>query len=804
MLTLTAAACALLLTDFIRMKDPGLVIGEAARTEVKAPFTFSFPDESATRHLQDEAADKVPLVYDHDALLRNRLQERVAASFAAGRTAYLAASLAQMAEGEETRSDEQEPVEAAAGEELPGEVIAQLGQDFVAELGLSLSPDEVQTIVRSGFDESIEDLAKEWLGEGMRDMVVTDRSVLPVESRDLTIVRQGFDGPSEETLRDLTRIRTAETARKDVAYRVLGANGEHPPAYIEAAEAIARAGVRGNLTYNEAETELRRDTARDGITPVVLTVAKGTTLVREGDVTSEQQFELVETMQVVRGEKKVWTVTGSLFVFCVLLFVSVTLFARGYIKKFSSRPRDIEAAGLLLLLIMVLARLVVEISAPVAAAASIDISPNTLWFLVPAAGAALLVRILINSETALVFTLVTSLLLGMLMGQSALFAAYFVVSSVTAASAIGKKRERKAILRAGVFTGVVNAAFVLVVGLVQLNLVDAAGGGNEVTPHWDALFAFMGGVISAFLVLGLVPLFELTGFDTDLKLLELGNLDHPLLRNLMLRAPGSYHHSVMVGTLAEASAEAIGANALQARVCAYFHDIGKAVRPQYFVENQRDGINRHSRLTPHQSARVIIDHVRDGKAIAIKHQLPKPIIDQIVMHHGTGLVHYFYAQAKAKDPNVDPNDFRYPGPKPNTREAGIVMLADKVEAACRSIREPNPENVSGMIQKIINSVMAEGQFDEVPLTVKELVVIAQTLKETVLAIHHHRIEYPEPPGGEASGGSPGREVSLDEPATSDPVITLEIATPDYESPEYLPAQEEGGSPGRPRRGLDGK
>jgi hypothetical protein len=321
----------------------------------------------------------------------------------------------------------------------------------------------------------------------------------------------------------------------------------------------------------------------------------------------------------------------------------------------------------------------------------------------------------------------------------------------------------------------------------------------------------MGGVVSAFLVLGLVPLFELTGFDTDLKLLELGNLDHPLLRNLMLRAPGSYHHSVMVGTLAEAAAEAIGANALQARVCAYFHDIGKAVRPQYFVENQRDGINRHSRLTPHQSARVIIDHVRDGRAIALKHQLPKPIVDQIVMHHGTGLVHYFYAEAKAADPATDPNDFRYPGPKPNTREAGIIMVADKVEAACRSIREPTPENVSAMIQKIINSVMAEGQFDEVPLTVKELVVIAQTLKETVLAIHHHRIEYPEPPGV-------GRklETTLDEP-TSEPVITLELNAPeltetsldeppeavDYESTDYLPGTSPE-SPGRRRRGVDGK
>ena len=631
----------------------------------------------------------------------------------------------------------------------------------------------------------------------MKDMVVTDRSVLPAQARDLTVARLGFEGATEERVSDLSTIRTAEEARTQVALRVRETYGEDQPDHVRVAQAIARAAVRGNLSYNEIETEARRQTARRGINAVVLSVARGTTLVRSDDVVTEHQFDVVATMHEVRGEKKVWTVSGSLFVFCTLLFMSVVLFSGSYIKKFSTLPRDIEACGLLVVLVLGIARLIVEVSGPVAAAASVELGPSALWFLVPAAGAALLVRILINSETALVFTLVSALLLGMLMEQSVLYVSYFVVSSVTAAGAIGKKRERKAILRAGVFTGVVNAAFVLVVGLVQLNMVDTVGAGLAMTPGWDALFAFFGGVLSAFLVLGLVPLFELTGFDTDLKLLELGNLDHPLLRNLMLRAPGSYHHSVMVGTLAEAAAEAIGANALQARVCAYFHDIGKAVRPAYFVENQRDGYNRHDRLTPHQSARVIIDHVRDGRAIAVKHQLPKPIVDQIVMHHGSGLVHYFYAQARAADPNVDPNDFRYPGPKPNSREAGVIMLADKVEAACRSIPEPSPDNVSAMIQKIINSVIAEGQFDECPLTVKELVIIAQTLKETVLAIHHHRIEYPEPPSRAQAGP---------DETTSDAVITLELASPDlgetsldelpphneddeavdYESPEYLP------------------
>lgn len=418
---------------------------------------------------------------------------------------------------------------------------------------------------------------------------------------------------------------------------------------------------------------------------------------------------------------------------------------------------------------------------------------ESLWYLTPVAGAVLLLRILVNTEAALVFAAVAAVLAGIVMDQGVLFAAYFLVSSVTASWAVGRHRERRAMLRAGFITGLVNTAFVLALALLRLNLQGMEAVGSVA---WSLAFAFLGGLAAGFLVLALVPLFELAGFVTDLQLLELANLDHPLMRNLMLRAPGSYHHSVMVGALAEAAAEAIGANALQARVCAYFHDIGKAVRPQYFVENQTDGINRHERLTPYQSAQVIIDHVRDGGAIARQHKLPRPILDNIFMHHGDGLVPYFFRRAREQDPSVDVADFRYPGPKPNTREAGIIMLADKIEAACRSIRHPTPETISEMIQRIINSVMAEGQLRDCPLTLKELYTIAETFKTTVLAIHHHRIAYPDKPLPTARQAA-GPEL---EPPR-DPVITLEIPAAELAS-SLNTRVGEGGSPLRLRRDDD--
>jgi putative nucleotidyltransferase with HDIG domain len=299
-------------------------------------------------------------------------------------------------------------------------------------------------------------------------------------------------------------------------------------------------------------------------------------------------------------------------------------------------------------------------------------------------------------------------------------------------------------------------------------------------PLWDMGIAFLAGNLSAIMVLGMVPMFEQVGFVTDYKLLELTNLNHPLLRQLMLRAPGSYHHSVIVGSLAEAAAESIGCNALMTRVSCYFHDIGKAVKPNYFIENLRDAPNPHERLKPQQSARIIINHVLDGEALARQYKLPKPILDGILMHHGTGIIQYFYAKAvEAAEEGmvVDPDDFRYPGELPNTREAGIIFLADRVEAACRTLPDPTRESIDGMIEKLVNSAVTDGQLMECSLTISELYTVMDTFTETLLGIYHHRIEYPGmpemPPKGDQ--GSKSASITLDvgaQPATDESGVAL--------------------------------
>lgn len=764
MLVLVSVACALLLTDFLRVPDVDWKVGEVAGLDVRAPFPFRYVDQDTTQARQRAASEAIPPVFEHDTAASAQLQIRVSNAFEAARQRHASTMAAATASGQD---------------DLSPESLQGLSSAFIKQVGLELDAAQVIPIAAKGFPKESEALINELIADAMSGLVVGSRSVLPAKAP-VSVIRK--PAREEALLDSFDGVITAEDAAQGLHIYALQHFGDADPVQLRAAKAVAEAAIHGNLSSAPDLTQRRQKAASEAVPEVVVSVERGTALVRQGDIVTAHQLQQLQVMQSAHADSGPLLVTGSLAVFCLLLLASVYWFAGNYIKKFSLSHRETEAAGLLLVFTLVLARLVLSLSDTLAAAGEVPV--QVLWFGVPLAGAALLVRILINSETALVFAVVASALTGLLMEQSVLYAAFFVVSSVTAAGAVGMSRERKAILRAGLITGLVNAALVLVIHLIQSNVGE--GSLQQISPVWAVGAAVVGGILSGFLVLGLVPLFELMGFDTDLKLLELANLDHPLLRNLMLRAPGSYHHSVMVGTLAEAAAEAIGANALQARVASYFHDIGKAVRPQYFIENQRDGINRHERLTAHQSARVIIDHVRDGGLIAKKHKLPKVIVDNIYMHHGTGTVHYFLRQAQADNPQVNPEDFRYPGPKPNTREAGVIMLADKIEAACRSIKEPTPERVATMIQRIINSVMAEGQFDECPLTVKELRTIAEVFQKTVLAIHHHRIEYPD------AAIAPGEKLPEAPKGAGDPVITLELNTGDLDLPaedKELPAED---------------
>ena len=748
---------ALLLVEYVRVPTSSYAFGEVADRDIRATQPFNYTDWEESLERERRAEESVLPVYDYNATSASRLQERTHRAFETARNRYTDALLVARMEGRE-----------AVGEK----VLNEIARDFLSELELSLSPTELQSIVDARWPERIDQLTSELIGWGMQGYIVADQALLPAGSPPLSVVRIFPDYQDEIRLDDYDQIKVPADVRQLLSLYVIEQTALNEPPHVRRlALTLARAAVRPNFSYNQLLTEDRRRDKRDKAAEVIIQVQRGTAIIREGDVLTRQQVEMLNALQENQAGYGLFGVLMALVSFCGLLFVTLYNFGAEFIKKFSTRPEDIEAIAFLALLTALLARLFVVASVPLAGFVGLGIAPNSLWYAVPFAGGAMLVRILVNSETALIWVLATSAMLGLMMDQQVLLTLFFVISGVTAVSGIAHTRERVNVLRAGVMTGAISAAAALLIQLVQVHLGDTTiltEGASQ--PVWDVGFAFAGGILSAFLVLGLVPIFELFGFVTDFKLLELANLNHPLLRQLMLRAPGTYHHSMTVASLSEAAAESIGAHALRTRVACYFHDIGKALQPQFFIENQRGGPNPHDRLKPHQSARVIINHVVDGAAIGEQHKLPQAVLDAILMHHGTSIIKYFYVKALEQagpDQDINEADFRYPGKRPNTREAGIIFLADRVEAACRTIKEPTAYNFRAMIQKLVNDAVTDGQLEECPLTLKELYTIIDAFTNTLLGIHHHRIEYPLLP----------KRVRRPAHEASSPIITLEMTNP---------------------------
>jgi putative nucleotidyltransferase with HDIG domain len=373
------------------------------------------------------------------------------------------------------------------------------------------------------------------------------------------------------------------------------------------------------------------------------------------------------------------------------------------------------------------------------------LTAQVLLFALPIALGAILISIFQGLEVAVAFSLIISILASIVVEGRVEFFIYFFLGSLLAAYGVRNCRERVVLIKTGVRVGLLNA-------LVALSIQTLYGNLYSTISVLSLVAGFLGGALAGVIATGFLPLIEMAfGFTTDIKLLELSSLDQPVLRDLMVNAPGTYHHSVVVSNMVEATAESIQANPLLAKVSAYYHDIGKITKPLYFVENQLRGENRHEKLAPSMSSLILISHVKDGVELAKQHRLGREIIDIIQQHHGTGLISYFYQKAKdqserkaAKTVPIKEQDYRYPGPKPQTKEAGLVLLADAVEAASRTLGEPTPARIKGMVQKIINNLFSDGQLDECELTLKDLNQIAKSFTKTLSGIFHSRIDYPEP------------------------------------------------------------
>ncbi len=489
----------------------------------------------------------------------------------------------------------------------------------------------------------------------------------------------------------------------------------------EMAGDLAAAHIAANLAYSAEETDAARQAARAAVDPVRVTVQRNEAVVRAGDLISTIDYEKLTELGLTEPEGDLLPVLGY-----ALLSALLSILLVGFLWRFQPAIWQRTRSLVLFLLILFASAIVLRMTGDRSIAA----------YLVPTSAAVMLTGLLLGGAAGGAMAIGLAVVAG-LVNSANLGPVMYVAAGGLASLVVILQAERlNAFVRAGLVLALVNVTVVVAFGLLEgldatgIAQLAAAGLVNAALSVILAIggFAFLGNVF---------------GILTVFQMLELANPSNRLLRRLLLETPGTYHHSVMVGNLAERAAETIGADPLLARVAAYYHDIGKMKNPLAFIENQAGGPNIHDDLSPETSARIIAAHVRDGVDLAQEYKLPPQVAAFIPQHHGTAVMGYFYGEAAAAHEDVDPDRFRYPGPKPQSREAAIVMLADGVEASVRSLPSKDDAAIREMVDRIVDGRLADGQLDDSNLTLRDIGRIREAFVEQLLGMYHQRITYPE-------------------------------------------------------------
>ncbi len=685
-----------------------ITLNAKADKDIRAPRQEV--DEKATLQAQEDAANGVPDMYSivqlKNEVLVNELFARI----------------------EELNMDDQ--ITEADRVDIFRRVIPERVDQYVASFVIS--------------SRNSEAYSAELLAE-MQRVVAAQKYAIPEETyykipRMSPEQLQEMRGVARDVVRRLTieSLANAETGRTKVA-ELVNASSLSLKTEREIVQELARLAITPNKFYDKKETETARMKAKENTPQVV--IKQGDIVVKKGQVISEALYEKLDGMGLLQERKNYWPQLGTLLLSVIL---TLALYVYGELTSASTILRKTNAHWVMLLLIFALNLLFMHL---VALTYSAD------WpfvgYLAPIAMGGMLVTLLLDMHLGLVSSLLFTLLASVILNveQKFMFDFHYgfvaAVVSFTAVLAIHKASQRSSILKAGIMVSLFGSVAVL-----ALMLINPEPSRSDLLQ--SVIFMLASGLLTAVLVIGLMPFFEVTfGILSALKLVELSNPNHPLLRKLLTETPGTYHHSLMVGNLSETAAEAVGANGLLCRVGSFYHDVGKTKRPLYFIENQNASGNPHDKLDPKVSASIIVAHARDGADMLKAHKLPKPIRDIAEQHHGSTFLKYFYykavkqAQEQGKEIDFNEDDYRYPGPKAQSKEAAIVGIADCVEAAVRSLNHPKVEQIEEMIAKIIKDRLDDHQFNECDLTMKELDKIAQTLKEAVIGMFHSRIEYPD-------------------------------------------------------------
>ncbi|MEE8484823.1 MAG: HDIG domain-containing metalloprotein [Nitrospinota bacterium] len=747
-------AAAVLFTPIDRLVSETFLEGEISRRNMYALEDLLIVDTITTELNRQKAFDSVYDVYEMDSTLLQSIMERTEAAFGFMEQAYLENKpdaykflQRELLEYEETSGElaqkRTEYVKNLRVYESSPE-FADSERRFAQALGINLEADTLKTLKWHHYRRKIVG----WLGTVIKEImergVIADKGSLPLTSQNgIAVAVLGGDGA--ETERRRVEFSDIFSPRKAVEYadaRIRGFVPSKHPSLRRELTKIIRQLVIPNLAFDAEKTLEAKTNARKTVSPVYLQVKKGELIVRKGEkITPGQMIKIRKAKAQLNRESRMQAFGGK-FLALLLAIAAAWIYMSTYLRAFIKARSNVVLLGLLFLIQAAVLR-GFGAGASVFAAYNPDLMLGTYLHAAPFALAPLIAAIFFSREIVVLTALLAALEAGLAFGHG--HELHYVLPAVAggmvAVFHVGRIKKRTDVWLAGLRLMAVTLAVIAMVSMLKNELFTSDA-------VYSLAFGALGTLVVVALTLTLLPLVErFFPVVSDIKLLELSDLNHPLLARMALVAPGTYHHSVVVGNLAEDAAEAIGANPLLARVGAYFHDIGKIDKPEYFIENQRDGENKHDNLNPSMSALIIASHVTIGLEFAREFKLIPQIREIIAEHHGKQLIQYFYQRAKdqenTKISTVNEQDYRYNGTRPRTRESAVVALADSVEAASRSLKNPTSSRIKQLVSNIIEQRFVSDELDDSHLTIHDLRKIGDSFVRILHGIFHYRVEYPD-------------------------------------------------------------
>ena len=706
-------------------------VNAIAQESIRAAGDFQVEDEEATRNHQREVLAALPPVFDLDDQVTGKIQEHLHRSmeFLSRTTMGITQELMQP---QGAKASPSKPSFAVVYQKLHSHT-----PEFDQILGVSLPAATFQLLARTDFTPALETLVVQVLDQMYRQGVIA-KQALP-HPRPQEIVLRSLTSRKEQVIQAPFPFLEVDNLNKHAASYCREIAADFSPSDRLLVCELVQHLVVPNISYNLAETLERQQKVLKELQPTFFKVRAGELILQDG----ERVTPLI--LAKLKAQDAAYTAPRSLLVFLgTFLSLALTLWlvynlARISLKNFSSRIRDLAFLAALILVCLLANCGLVNLAAIVS-----PFKPmlgKNLIYAIPIALGPIYAALFLGMESGLAMAFLLATLSALLLPKPFPLFLYLVTAGLMGVWGVRSFQKRRSLINTGLAVCGVNLLMVTALKLLEYPIIprDLILG---------QAFAVGGGFLTGILALGLAPIIETAfHYTSNIRLLELLNLEQPLLKELMLVAPGTYHHSLVVGQIVEATAAAIGANPLLAKAAAYYHDIGKIKKPAYFVENLFGGENKHEKLAPSMSSLILTAHVKDGAELARKQHLGESICNIIQQHHGTCLISFFYTKAKnqAADPDkVKIEDYRYPGPRPQTKEAGLVLVADQVEAASKTLTDPTPARIQGMVQKIVNNIFADGQLDQCELTLKELHLIAKHCTKILSGIFHHRVQYPTP------------------------------------------------------------